>query len=248
MDKKLMLSWLQNQKPQITGIDMLSRNLNEIALNRTTKTSGLPNQSLVDAAAKITAQSKAREQAIAAERARRKEDLKESTPPGEKYERMVHHIKGKNPTEKQEGIAYATAWKKYKKDVGEDSTKLFEYVTRGTVTHDAENDPLSPAQSARRRDRIARIVQIGRKAVAANDTLTKMRAANSLIAKGANAGYSDPTAKYDSVSDALATGGKIQIQQGGVFDRIAADQEQREGSLRRRLKIQNQKNTESNTF
>lgn len=37
----------------------------------------------------------------------------EEAPPGAKYERMVHHIKGAHPSKKQKEIAYATAWKRY---------------------------------------------------------------------------------------------------------------------------------------
>jgi hypothetical protein len=41
--------------------------------------------------------------------------LDEKAPPGAKYERMVKHIKGDGHSKKQIEIAYATAWKNYKK-------------------------------------------------------------------------------------------------------------------------------------
>ena len=40
----------------------------------------------------------------------KEETLDEVAPPGDKYERMVKHIKKNYPKDK-EGIAYATAWK-----------------------------------------------------------------------------------------------------------------------------------------
>ena len=46
------------------------------------------------------------------------EILAEKAPPGAKYERMVMHIKGKNPSEEQKRIAFATAWKHYDKEHG----------------------------------------------------------------------------------------------------------------------------------
>lgn len=49
------------------------------------------------------------------EKAMRGEPLDEVAPPGDKYERMVKHIKGKNPSKKEKEIAYATAWKHYNK-------------------------------------------------------------------------------------------------------------------------------------
>lgn len=45
---------------------------------------------------------------------RNKKGLKEAAPPGDKYERMVKHIK-KNYPKNRQGIAFATAWKQYNK-------------------------------------------------------------------------------------------------------------------------------------
>lgn len=48
------------------------------------------------------------------------EQVDEKAPPGAKYERMVKHIKAKYAkdglTNKEKAIAYATAWKSYKKN------------------------------------------------------------------------------------------------------------------------------------
>lgn len=51
------------------------------------------------------------------------EQIAEKAPPGDKYERMVKHIKSKYSknglTDKEKAISYATAWKAKKKDVNE---------------------------------------------------------------------------------------------------------------------------------
>jgi hypothetical protein len=61
------------------------------------------------------------------------ESIEEKAPPGKKYERMVKHIKKgyseDGLTKKERGIAYATAWKKYKAeqvtpDAAKDSQRL----------------------------------------------------------------------------------------------------------------------------
>ena len=47
----------------------------------------------------------------------------------------------------------------------EDFTKLFEYVMKGSLTHDGDGNPLSPARGAQRAKRIQQIIDIGSRAL-----------------------------------------------------------------------------------
>ena len=152
----------------------------------------------------------------------------------------------------------------------EDFTKLFEYVMRGTVTHDENGNPLSKERSARRAKRIGQIVDIGRKAAAkTNDNAAfnlagtansasnaafnlAGRATDSLIAKGATADEKQ-NSRGNNVFKALETGGKIKIQQDSPIrdytdTRQAKDLDQKRGSLLRRNKIKRQRDDAANTF
>ena len=116
----------------------------------------------------------------------------------------------------------------------EDFTKLFEYVMRGSVTHDEKGKPLSPEKSARRAKRIGQIVDIGRKAggydkplppgasMDKGDDLKIHRAALSLVAKGVD--VDDPKdvlppdamghqSSYGNVLNALSKGSKLRADQ-----------------------------------
>jgi hypothetical protein len=152
----------------------------------------------------------------------------------------------------------------------EDFTKLFEYVMRGTVTHDENGNALSKERSARRAKRIGQIVDIGRKAAAKindnpafnlNGTANSAsnaafnlvgRATDSLIAKGATADEKE-NSRGNNVFKALETGGKIKIQQDSPIrdytdTRQAKDLDQKRGSLLRRNKIKRQRDDAANTF
>lgn len=137
----------------------------------------------------------------------------------------------------------------------EDFTKLFEYVMSGTVTHDGQYNPqpLSAAKSARRADRIGKIVAIGRAAAGKKDEQLTDRVAKSLVAKGADSpsvrGASMNT-RGSNVSTALKTGDKIKIRPDSSMDTIRQeyDDDQIKMSKARRDKISGKKEEDKNTF
>ena len=138
----------------------------------------------------------------------------------------------------------------------EDFTKLFEYVMQGTVTHDASGKPLSPAKSARRADRIGKIVALGRKAAANTNDKAAFdlagRATDSLIAKGATADQNQ-NSRGNDVFKALETGGKIRIQHDNPKSskddiRQHSDLDQKQRSSLRRNTIKREKDEAKNTF
>ena len=67
----------------------------------------------------------------------------------------------------------------------EDFTKLFEYVMKGSLTHDEKGNPLSPARGAQRAKRIQQIIDIGSRAHPGR--ALQARAAASLVAKNVQA-------------------------------------------------------------
>ena len=88
----------------------------------------------------------------------------------------------------------------------EDFTKLFEYVMKGSLTHDEKGNPLSAEKSARRAKRVGQIMDIGRKTWDEGD---RARAAASLVAKNVN--YAGPKDKEEEseVSSYTSNVGKI---------------------------------------
>jgi hypothetical protein len=84
--------------------------------------------------------------------------LEEMAPPGNKYKRMVKHIK-KNYPKSQEGIAFATAWKHYnKKKMSEEFDYLFEDLDVTTLTEEDIIDLIEKKIPSSRRAKIARAV------------------------------------------------------------------------------------------
>jgi len=133
----------------------------------------------------------------------------------------------------------------------EDFTKLFEYVMKGSVTHDQKGNPLSREKSERRAHRIGQIVKIGRKAAKNKDEDRTDRAASSLVAKGANSELpmSSINSRTSNVYTALKTGAKVKINQGGGsseerLEREEGDTKQKYMSKQRRDK----KNQDKNIF
>jgi hypothetical protein len=88
------------------------------------------------------------------------EQMNEKAPPGAKYERMVKHIKSGYAkgglTPKEKSIAYATAWKAYKKNEEKGGTESYPLLKKGEklkpmkmeeveqVEEKYENNPLIP--------------------------------------------------------------------------------------------------------
>lgn len=137
----------------------------------------------------------------------------------------------------------------------EDFTKLFEYVMKGTVTHDEKGNPLSKAKSDQRAKRIGQIVQIGRNAAKNKNKDLMDRAANSAVAKGANSDVpgASMNSRTSNVIHALSTGAKIKINQGADSykergERIEGDEEQKFVSKQRRDDLAAKKNKDKNTF
>lgn len=137
----------------------------------------------------------------------------------------------------------------------EDFTKLFEYVMKGTVTHDGQYNPqpLSADRSARRAKRIGQIVALGRTAAGKKDEQLTDRVAKSLVAKGADSpsvrGASMNT-RGSNVSTALKTGDKIKIRPDSSMGTIRQeyDDDQIKMSKARRDKISGKKEEDKNTF
>jgi len=129
----------------------------------------------------------------------------------------------------------------------EDFTKLFEYVMKGNVTHDGERIRLTPAQSARRADRIGKIIKLGQE----GSKDVQVRAGHSLVAKGVEVPVTSTNsldAPHDRVVKALqdrSHGEHVPLEvrsmaQGGhdLNVKIKADDEQKYLSAERRKSIQ----------
>jgi hypothetical protein len=99
------------------------------------------------------------------------EDLQEKAPPGEKYERMVKHIKkgyskDGELSKKEKGIAYATAWKeknKMKKEEVELSEKMDPVGKEDKdIDNDGDHDKSDKYLHARRK-KIGKILAMKKK-------------------------------------------------------------------------------------
>ena len=125
----------------------------------------------------------------------------------------------------------------------EDFTKLFEYVMKGTLTHDEKGNPLSPERAARRAHRIAQIANIG---VINPERESRDRVIAALLAKG----VSVPGQKYgeedgDAIDAELyrrsrsATATPMEILPNRVphWKRTEADKGQKWLSLQRRTEL-----------
>jgi hypothetical protein len=97
-------------------------------------------------------------------------ELDEKAPPGEKYERMVKHIKKGyskgGVSEKEKSIAYATAWKeknKMKKEEVEISEKLDPVGKEDKdIDNDGDHDKTDKYLSARR-GKVSKIIAAKKK-------------------------------------------------------------------------------------
>ena len=122
----------------------------------------------------------------------------------------------------------------------EDFTELFEYVMKGTLTHDEKGTPLSPERAARRARRIAQIANIG-----VINPENRNRAVAALLAKGVSVPgqeYKEDPAEgleKELYRRSIAAPTPMEIIPNKVphWAKIEWDKEQKRLSLRRRTEL-----------